>query len=101
MREERLRYDKCPPCDKCETQTEYIEEIHNFRCPKCGFETNRFFVKIKGYVLPEYPDDPKAVHYYTYEDFYDTRDRDNELCMACGWSTYPECKKFCPNFKDE
>lgn len=25
--------------------------------------------------------------------------RESLICNKCGWSTYPECKKWCPNMR--
>lgn len=27
--------------------------------------------------------------------------RDRMICNKCGWSTYPECKKWCPNARKD
>ena len=36
-------------------------------------------------------------HYEREEDFSETADRHDNLCIVCGFSAYPECIKVCHN----
>ncbi|MEY8515372.1 hypothetical protein AALC25_00320 [Lachnospiraceae bacterium 29-84] len=29
-------------------------------------------------------------------DFHKSKGRHDELCVVCGFSTYPECREWCP-----
>ncbi len=37
--------------------------------------------------------------HYENQEYPETEGRHRDLCIACGWSTYPKCRSWCPNEK--
>ena len=37
------------------------------------------------------------IHYTREKDFPESEERHCDLCVVCGFPTYPECRKYCPN----
>lgn len=39
------------------------------------------------------------IHYTREEEFPETEGRHRDLCVVCGFPSYPECREWCPNEK--
>lgn len=41
------------------------------------------------------------IHYTREEEFPESEGRHSDLCVVCGFPTYPECMKYCRNFRED
>ncbi len=53
-------------------------------------------IKFDVYELPERSDEDFR-HHVEYREYPEEGKRHDKLCVVCGFSTYPECRKWCPH----
>lgn len=54
-------------------------------------------MKVEVIELPDSPNDDFKSHIEEREYPDELADRHCDLCIVCGWSTYPECMSWCQN----
>lgn len=53
-------------------------------------------IKFDVYELPDTPDG-EFKHHVEYREYPEEGKRHCNLCVVCGFSTYPKCMEWCPN----